>query len=230
MKRGDPEKTWEKIERALVRWEMEISPARWKLWRNMFLGREGIYVAIRFLLLIGSFAVACSTSWHPILGFVCRLLATVLSILLLIDILLVHVSIAFVSGLPVNLLRSATLGMLSFFQLALCFSVFLVCAADSFSPSLSWHSALYFGFVSATTLGDGDIHAKTVLGEALIVIESLLSVGFLVVLIARLISLTTATEAPALGGIKAAARKDEELLNAQSGSDAVAARRERSLT
>ncbi len=115
----------------------------------------------------------------------------------------------------------------SFFQIPLSFSVFHLCTVDSFNNPLTWHSALYFSVVTATTLGYGDIAPKSgaILGEALIMAELLLSVAFLGVLIARLIGLTTVPNRPGPGGIKAAVDVEQaEAADERRGSSGGAAR------
>lgn len=139
-----------------------------------------------------------------VLGWWLRAGAVALTVLFLTDIVIVHTAIAFVSRVRANLLRSAVLAIFSFFQIPLGFAVFHLCNADSFSHPLTWKSALYFSVVTATTLGYGDFYPKKDAGfaQGLVVVEALTSVGFLSILIARLIALaTTPDERGGAGGV-----------------------------
>lgn len=177
---------WKRVEDALLYWK-SISPAR-----KWFLDREGWWVALRFGLLSALLAITALTTWQSPWGRFWRVAAIAITIFLLFDIMVAHVTIAFLSQRPTNRLRSAVLGVFSFSQIPLAFAVFLLAAASAFEPTLTWHSALYFSVLTATTLGHGGLSSKHQLGaEALIAIEVLLGLAFISVLIARLIGLET---------------------------------------
>ena len=133
------------------------------------------------------------------MGAALRVAAIVLTALFLFDIVVVHVSVAFVSRRPASLLRSAVLATFSFFQIPLGFAVFYLCSAV-----LTWHRAVYFSIVTATTVGYGDIFPKAEadLAQFLIMVELAVSLVFLAVLIARLIALTTVPGQQGPGGLK----------------------------
>ncbi|MBI2178250.1 MAG: two pore domain potassium channel family protein [Candidatus Tectomicrobia bacterium] len=204
IRHGDPAKFWSRVDRSLLWWESKGSPARWRLWRDVFWGREGVYVLVRCGLLTGALAMAGATNWGTSAGGALRVAAIALATLFLFDIMIVHVSIAFVSRKPASLLRSAVLSTFSFFQIPLGFAVFYLCNADSFNSALTWRRAVYFSIVTATTLGYGDISPKPEASWAqlLVMVELAVSVTFLGVLIARLIALTTVPGQQGPGGLK----------------------------
>ena len=137
-----------------------------------------------------------------------RVLAVGLALLMLLDILIYHTSVAFVSRQPANLLRSAILALLSFAQIPVAFAVAYSCSATCFNVTLTWDRAIYFSVVTATTVGYGDIVPKPDAGfvRFTVIVEIITSVAFLGVILARLISLTAATGSNAPGGLKARAR------------------------
>ena len=157
---GDPSKLWGRVDAVLLWWESKGSPARWPLWRDVFWGREGLYVLIRFAFLAGALTTVGATKWGTTAGVVLRVAAIALTILFLFDIMIVHMSIAFVSRRPASLLRSAVLSTFSFFQIPLGFAVFYLWNAECFNPALTWPRAIYFSTVTGTTLGYGDVVPK----------------------------------------------------------------------
>jgi hypothetical protein len=180
---------WKAMEDRLLAWETNWSPISWKPWRAALQGREGVFVLIRGAFILCSVAVVANTNWQSGIGATVRVLAIVLALFFMADILLTHVSIAF-SGRPSHPLRSIALSVLSFFEVTLAFGVLYLAAADSFSCVLTWHQAIYFSVVVATTVGFGDIVPKpdALLVQGLVVVELLVSVTFLSVLVARLVS------------------------------------------
>lgn len=186
---ADPAKLWNRVEKAFLAWEKRWSPARWSPWRDVFWDREGFYVLLRCGLLLGALIAVSMTQWGTLLGTSFRLLAIIFTLLFLIEIVIVHASIVFVSMQPANSLRSAVLAIFSFFQIPIGFAVFYMCAPTSFNPVLVWDNALYFSFVTATTLGYGDIQPTSRLAKFIVIGELITSITFLSVLVARLISL-----------------------------------------
>jgi hypothetical protein len=193
------------VERAFLSWEMKWSPARWLPWRHVFWGREGFYVIVRGALLAATLGLVAATTWTTTGGVILRVAALGLVSLMMLDILVVHASIAFVSRRPASPLRSAVLALVSFFQIPLGFAVVYRAIPECFNVSLTWDRAIYFSVITATTVGYGDIapRAEARLAHAAVVAELVTSVTFLSVLVARLISLTTASGQQGPGGLKA---------------------------
>jgi hypothetical protein len=77
------------------------------------------------------------------------------------------------------------------FSWALVYALIDMLAPGSFSVGLGYslHDAFYFSFVTLTTLGYGDILALAPLTRALVTTEALIGQIYLVVLVARLVSL-----------------------------------------
>jgi hypothetical protein len=91
------------------------------VWRGLFLGREGLYVATRFITLLASLGIVGMTSWQIPFHVVLRIFAILLALLLAGDIVLAHIAIVFVSQKPTNDLRSALLALFSFVQITVAF-------------------------------------------------------------------------------------------------------------
>lgn len=182
---GDPGKFWNKVESFFIQCETTFSPVRWKPWRDLFWDREGVYVTIRCVIFLLALAgVSLCSHW------VVRVLAVGFTIFFILDILLIHTSLGFVRHKPQNILRSAVLAFFSFVQLPVGFAVFYRCIPDSFVPSLNAMRAVYFSFVTITTVGYGDIQPKASdwLSQALILVELIVGIFFIAVLIARITS------------------------------------------
>ncbi|MEL7060730.1 MAG: ion channel, partial [Acidobacteriota bacterium] len=58
-----------------------------------------------------------------------------------------------------------------------------------------FHNAVYFSFVTLTTLGYGDITPKSELAQTLVVVEAIIGQLFVAILIGRLVSLSIAAQA-----------------------------------
>ena len=215
---GDPLRFWARAEQGLLFYEMALSPARWRPWRGLFWGREGAFVLLRGTALAGALAVVSTTDWDTIAGRVLGSVAITLALLMLIDILLVHASITFVSRRSSNHLRTLVLSVLSFFQIPLVFAVFYTAAVTSFCTPLTWIRAVYFSVVTATTAGFGDIvpRSDAALVQGLVVAELVASVTFLGVVVASLVGMVGGGQ-QGRGGLKAQAPDDVEHAN---GADA----------
>lgn len=197
---GNPDQFWKtKVEPWLYWWETRASPVRWG---SLFKGREGFYVLLRAAVFAGALAVVASGSGGVTLSII-GLMFTVWSLL---DIVLVHTSIAFVTRKPDNLLRTAVLSLFSFVQITMAFAVFHL-SLGGFNVPLTWQSALYFSLVTATTVGYGDILPRTPGARLLTMLEIVTSLSFLAVLLARLLELRH-DDLKAPGGVKAEARRD----------------------
>jgi len=186
---GDPRKFWQHIEDGLTLWKDKLSPMRWKPWRTLFDGRAGVYVSLRFFILL-------ALAWvQPISQWYLRAVSLLVTSVFLLDIVIVHTAIVFKSIEPKNRLRSALLSFFSFVQLPIAFAIFYQSLyTNSFEPSLSnIVQALYFSSVTITTLGYGDIKPKSdaSVAQILVIAEVIIGFYFIAILIARLINLST---------------------------------------
>jgi hypothetical protein len=185
MRPGEPERAWGRIERLIEVYEAKISPVRW--FGDLFRGREGFYVLLRMAFLL----CALKTVFMVPVGWWTKLL-TVASTLFLLDILLASTSVEIVTRSPARALRSIVLTFLSYLSIGVSFGVFYAGVRGDFGPTPlcgAWR-ALYFSFVTMTTLGYGDItplpNCRT--RSSLVMLELGLSVYFLVILIARVVA------------------------------------------
>jgi len=137
-------------------------------------------LSLIILLVIAGFAYVCAVRW---VNVVCGLLAAYS----VIDGLLVNTSVAYITRLPRNPLRSTLLTLFGFLNLALGMSVFHVIFRASFQPPLDFFRAIYLSLVTITTLGAGDIQPRDDLGRLLVTVEVLLGVYFLAVVVAVII-------------------------------------------
>jgi hypothetical protein len=123
---------------------------------------------------------------------------------LILEVILVHASIAFVTREPEHLLRSLVFAIAGYATVVTGFGVFYSLLGHQLEPSLNPWTAIYFSFVTATTLGFGDFQPKTGAWavQATVVIEVLVAVFFLAVIIATFVNMKGpgSTGVPASGG------------------------------
>jgi hypothetical protein len=117
-----------------------------------------------------------------------------------IDTLITHTSISFINRFPANPLRSGIFALFSLFTIIVAFAVFFVLAnsgftdkAESAESILSLFRAVYFSFVTITTLGYGDIVplGGTFMGyiaQLLVMLELVVGLYFLLIILATVAS------------------------------------------
>ena len=132
-------------------------------------------MSIRFIILLVLAATSPLNCWYL------KSLAIAVAFLLILDIVIVHTAIAFVTQKPENLLRSAILSTFSFVQLPVAFAIFYRSLNNSFCSPLSTIQALYFSVVTITTLGYGDIKPKAdaSVAQGLVIAEVVIGVYFI---------------------------------------------------
>ena len=137
---------WAKFQSLILRYETNWTPNRWRWLRE----HVGWYLIIRFLLillsLVGIYFMHnfINVFFFVIAGFT------------IFDALVYTTSAAFVSRYYSVPLRSTLFSLFSFVQIVLAFAVFYLAFANSFNKCLNPISAVYFSFVTITTLGYGD--------------------------------------------------------------------------
>jgi hypothetical protein len=144
-------KFWGCVRKKLCQYEAKYSPSRWfKDWGGFLTGREGIYVIVR---LITVFVISV---WMP------TILKVSVASLAIIDVVLYHTAVVFVTQTVTDKLRNVFLTFISFFSLVISFSAFYITQSHCFEPSIeNINQAIYFSFMTITTVGYGDIHPKS---------------------------------------------------------------------
>jgi len=193
--RGSAAKFWLRRESDIVQFETRYSPMRWfKDWKGFTKGRAGYYMIVRFLVLIGFVLAAfylpeeCSIEY-----IILKLLLIFLVSGLILDIMIVNTSVAFITRNSKDPLRAAVFLVFAFFHLIEAFSVFYLLSSSSFTGQLkdSLIRAVYFSAITMTTLGHGDAYPRAGKwnAELLVVSEMLIGFYFVGLLIATIIGL-----------------------------------------
>jgi hypothetical protein len=196
--KGGSGEFWLRIEALILKWEAECSPIRWfNTWGGLFTGRAGWYLAARFVLLILFLVMGYYLPASPIWRGVLAVFFTLCILLLLWDTLVSNTSIAFVSRFPANPLRTAILTAFAFVQIAIAFAVLYILYGD-FNRNLNPISAIYFSFVTITTLGYGDIHLtqEAWLGQLIVICQLVVGVYFAGTILAVVASWSNAPPSP----------------------------------
>jgi voltage-gated potassium channel len=96
--------------------------------------------------------------------------------------------VAFISRFPAHQIRTVVLTLLAFVTVALVFSTLYLTVASDFIPrKLDLAQAVYFSFVTISTLGYGDIHPHTenaIAAQMLVVTELIVGLYFLAIILA----------------------------------------------
>lgn len=178
---------WAKIQSLILQYETRWSPRHWfSSWGGLFKERVGLYLIVRSLFVVLALALQIpfmqSLKIQPLFFFISFAIAVVI----IVDALIVTTSAAFVSRHYSVPLRSALYSLCSFAQLVLAFAVFYLTFGNSFNKCLNPISAVYFSFVTITTLGYGDFRPLENAWHVQVLVVAQLIVGlyFLVVLVA----------------------------------------------
>ena len=191
---GNTGKRWLRLRRHLLTYEQSWSPAAQlrRLAPDSF-EDSGPYLVARFALLLLSLFVATSD------GIIWRFFAVIGSLIFVVDILLTHISIAFVSRLPADALRSVAFALFSFIQLAVGFAVFFAALGPSFVPvditpkvpvRIGYFDSMYFSLLIMTTVGWGDLmpDPQSAIPKFLISLQLLASLSFLAIALQIMVS------------------------------------------
>jgi hypothetical protein len=171
---------WETIGSFFRRYEQEWSPAATKL----FVYREGWYLLLRVAAL-GALFMMITTEVN-----IKNILILFLTIYLLIDLLIVNTSIAFVTMQPISSLRSFLLTLFAFTHIIVAFSIFYKFYGDQFNTTMCDSQILYFSTITITTLGYGDFVPKKsgTMVQLLVIKEVLTGLFFVTGVLARVIN------------------------------------------
>ena len=179
---------WERIEQNLKWYAQHRCAARLLGFKN----REGWYVLTALVVLTGLAALVArggSARFDWWSGA-----SSLVAVYYLVDSVLVHTSIAFVTHRPVHRLRAILLTIVNVLNIAMAFAVLYASERWCFKEApLSFVDAIYFAFVTLTTLGYGDIapdraHACGWIVQLTVVVQVITSVYFLAVVVTTVVS------------------------------------------
>lgn len=185
--KGQSGKRWLSVQLWLARYDERYSPRAWfGSWGGWLAARVGFYVVLRFLFLILALLLTASGPAHGPARRLLDILAWAIAACAIVDILLVHTHIAFVRRSTADPLRTTVLALFSFAQLALAYAVLYALIGSQFQPPLHAVRAIYFSFVTVSTLGYGDIKPldEAWLAQSMVVAELVLGLYFLAVVVA----------------------------------------------
>lgn len=176
--KGEQGKTWLDIEAKLLNYERFTI----KIFKRHFPTSAPFHnIAIIFLLIISFGLVGLNT-----IGIV---LGCLISLAVIVDVLICRTSVAFISRFPTHPLRTVLGTFLTFTYQVIGFAVFFVASENHFHRKIEGIlDAIYFSFVTITTLGYGEIKPITPWGKLLIVFELLAGLYFLVIIISIIAS------------------------------------------
>lgn len=147
-------------------------------------GSAGRYLVVLTAGAGVALAFASAASW-------CRWIGAVLGLLLILDVLIYHLRVGFVTQLPQVPLRSAVFGLAGFALVTAGFAaLYLSLARNDFKPrSLEPASAVYFSVVTIATVGYGDIHPRhdAAFAQFLVMAEILVGLIYVAVVLATLV-------------------------------------------
>jgi hypothetical protein len=179
---------WARIERYL-RWYAQHRCAARLLG---FKDREGWYVLTAFVALAGLAALVSrggGARFDWLSGA-----SSLVALYYVVDSVLVHTSIAFVTHRPVHRLRAILLTIVNVLNIAMAFAVLYASERWCFKDApLSLVDATYFAFVTLTTLGYGDIapdraRACGWIAQLTVVVQVITSIYFLAVVVTTVVS------------------------------------------
>lgn len=181
---------WQKIESFLYNYEKTYAPVRWfGEWAGLTKGREGYFVFLRLLFLIGLYVAV----FHLFLSSWGRLLSTIIATYLIVDMVVLPTSIAFGGNSPMRPLRVLLFVFLNYLSICTAYGVLYVALCrSSFNIDPDLIDLAYFSCTSMTTLGFGDITPArhTILVKLLASSEVLVGLYFWAVLVGTIIAWT----------------------------------------
>jgi hypothetical protein len=183
-------KFWLRIELWILNYELHNSPIRWfKNWGGFFGQRAGFYLFFRMLfpcILLYLMTIPCNFYSNDYIGNIRKILILLFMFYILIDIILANTSVVFIFKFPANILRSVFFLLINFISIALCFSVIYFLFFNKFKPNLTAINAVYFSFVTITTIGYGDFKPlqNAYCIQLMIILEIIIGIYFLAVVVA----------------------------------------------
>ena len=179
---------WQKIESFLQNYEISYAPMHWfRNWGGFTRGKQGRFVLLRFLFLVGTYAAAFYVplhTWSKIsLAFV--------AMYLIADMIMLPTSYAFGGIHPMRPLRALTLVSINYISICVAFGLlYVTLCRSSFNIHPDLFDLVYFSCTTMTALGLGDILPlrHTILVRVLVISEVLIGLYFWAVLVGMIIS------------------------------------------
>jgi len=183
MVKGEHGKTWLNIEAKILMYEhFTIKLFKRYLFKRYFPTSAPLHNITIILLLIISFGLVKLNTIGIIAG-------CIVSLVVIFDILLCRTSVAFFSRFPTHPLRTILITFVTFSYQVIGYAVFFVALESHFSRKIEGIlDAIYFSFVTITTLGYGEIKPTTPWGKLIIIFELLTGLYFLVIVISIITS------------------------------------------
>ena len=175
---------WLCFQSWMLHYEERYTPmAWWGHWSGFFAEAPGRYLSARFILILLALCLfpCCDCQ-------IMECLSVIIALGVILDALLVTSSSVFVSRNYTVPFRSVVLSLFSFSHIVISFAVLYNLFPHHFSKPINCIRALYFSFVTITTLGYGDI--EPCLGawhlQCLVILELVVGLYFLVVLLSAI--------------------------------------------
>jgi ion channel len=179
---------WTRVETGLKSYAARACAARILGFRD----REGWYLLAALIVLAGLAALASRNDRPTLVWWTAA--ASLVGLYYVVDSVLVHTSIAFVTHRPVHRLRAIVLTIVNVVNVATAFAVVYASERWCFKdPPLSWIDATYFAFVTVATLGYGDIAPDRAAGcgwiaQLTVVLQVIVGIYFVAVVVTTVVS------------------------------------------
>lgn len=167
---------WRRIQLFIYRYETRWTPGKAL---SFFRNHVGVYLIVRFIVVLLTLA-----SFYLTVPCV-RLIASIIMVEIIIDTLMVTTSVAFVSRNYSIPIRSIAYTLFSFVQLVIAFGGLYLNFSNDFNKCLTPWTAIYFSFVTVTTLGYGDLTPADAAShiQLMVMIQLMIGLYFLAVLV-----------------------------------------------
>ena len=183
---GPEGRFWAKIQSKILHYELYRSPIRWfNSWWGIFKGRSGIYLIVRFFIILLCLILSAPFT-NELKTKILNITLDLVLLIIIFDIIIATTSCAFISRYYSVPFRSVLLTSFSFIQLVIAFSVFYFQLGNQFQEIIrNQFQALYFSFVTITTLGYGDFLPNLTAWhiQSIVILQLILGLYFLLVML-----------------------------------------------
>jgi hypothetical protein len=182
---------WSRVKNCL-----EVYLKTWAGARLLGLGKTpGTYLCVSFIVLILlGFLAARLTGGHRSLILA---LCWVGAVYYIVDALLVHTTIVYITRDPADPLRSVILSFAALINIVLAFAVVYAVHGQRFLwPPLTHMRSIFFSAATATTFGDSVIQFSSVGAQLIVMLQLLTTLYFLAVVVAIVIGWAPPSKPP----------------------------------